>query len=246
MCWARLAANTGRKKSPKSRHLATIPQLCRAISSQLRHVSTIGKNLLNSNIFSTCPHNIANFYPVAAEIGSRVWGTPANSNVFRVLASLLQRRRSPEVNQTLHDVWPSPGLLHSIYIFGGCYPWRNFATCKIHFALKSCVPNFAVWYKEWNYGTELSQRAPSIFGWAAITLGIGPHSSYQLLRVSVLRGVRLLTYYSEVCVATFVEFFNNIVWPQINSWFFCWKNCENRSVFGEVTGQYYSGSIPVW
>jgi len=26
--------------------------------------------------------------------------------------------------------------------------------------------------------TELSQRAPPIFGWAAITLGIGPHSSY--------------------------------------------------------------------
>ena len=31
-------------------------QLCWAISLQLRHVSTIGKNLLNSNIFPTCPH----------------------------------------------------------------------------------------------------------------------------------------------------------------------------------------------
>jgi len=29
--------------------------------------------------------------------------------------------------------------------------------------------------------TELSQRAPPIFGWAAITLGIGPHSSLLLL-----------------------------------------------------------------
>ena len=27
--------------------------------------------------------------------------------------------------------------------------------------------------------TELSQRAPPISGWAAITLGIGPHSSYE-------------------------------------------------------------------
>jgi len=26
--------------------------------------------------------------------------------------------------------------------------------------------------------TELSLRAPPIFGWTAITLGIGPHSSY--------------------------------------------------------------------
>ena len=28
--------------------------------------------------------------------------------------------------------------------------------------------------------TELSQRAPSIFGWAATTLGIGPHSSLNV------------------------------------------------------------------
>ena len=42
-CCARLAENTARKKSPKSRHLGTIPHLCRAISSQLRYVSTIRK-----------------------------------------------------------------------------------------------------------------------------------------------------------------------------------------------------------
>jgi len=34
------------KKSPKNRHLCTIAQLCRAISSQLRHVSTIRKKLI--------------------------------------------------------------------------------------------------------------------------------------------------------------------------------------------------------
>jgi len=44
-CCTRLAENTGRKKSPKNRHLHTIAQLCPAISSQLRHASTIGKNL---------------------------------------------------------------------------------------------------------------------------------------------------------------------------------------------------------
>ena len=42
------------KKSPKIRHLGTITQLCRAISSQLRHVSTIRKKSLNINISSTC------------------------------------------------------------------------------------------------------------------------------------------------------------------------------------------------
>jgi len=34
------------KKSPKIRHLGTIAQICRAISSQLRQVSTIRKKLV--------------------------------------------------------------------------------------------------------------------------------------------------------------------------------------------------------
>jgi len=71
------------------RHLSTIPQLCRAISSPLRHVLTIRKNLLSSNISSTCPHNMVNLGPLAAEICCRVWGTPANFNWFCVLAALL-------------------------------------------------------------------------------------------------------------------------------------------------------------
>ena len=45
----RLAANTGCKKVAKNRNLGTIAQLCRAISSQLTHVSTIGKKLLSSS-----------------------------------------------------------------------------------------------------------------------------------------------------------------------------------------------------
>ena len=40
MCCTRLAGNTGRKNDAKNRHLRTIAQLCRAISPQLRHVST--------------------------------------------------------------------------------------------------------------------------------------------------------------------------------------------------------------
>ena len=85
----RLAENTGRKNDAKIRHLGTIAQFCRAISSQLRHMSTIGKMLLNSNICPTCPYNMVNFGPLAAEMGSLVWVTKANFNGFRVLAALL-------------------------------------------------------------------------------------------------------------------------------------------------------------
>jgi len=42
----RIAGNTGRKKVAKNRHLGTIAQLWRAISLQLRRVSTTGKKLV--------------------------------------------------------------------------------------------------------------------------------------------------------------------------------------------------------
>ena len=45
-CCMRLAGNAGAKKLPKMRHLGTIAQVYRAIPSQLRHVSTIGKKLV--------------------------------------------------------------------------------------------------------------------------------------------------------------------------------------------------------
>jgi len=105
----------------KNRHLGTMAQLCRAISLQLRYVSTLGK-MLNGN--STCPDNMVNFGPLAAEIGSGVWGTPANFNGFHFLAALLHGTLEVSVSQTFR------------------------------------------------------QRAPPIFGRVAITLGIGPHSSY--------------------------------------------------------------------
>jgi len=38
-------------------------------------------------------------------------------------------------------------------------------------------PNFAAWYKEWNYGA-FAEGVTYVFGWAAIMLGICPHSSY--------------------------------------------------------------------
>ena len=59
------------------------------------------KSLLDSNIFPICPHNMVNFGRLAAEIGSVVWGTQANFNGFRVLASLLHGIRAVGASQTL-------------------------------------------------------------------------------------------------------------------------------------------------
>ena len=151
------------------------------------------KNLINSNVSSTtCPYNMVNFGLLAADIVSLFSGTRANFNGFRVLASLLQRHRSPEANQTLHDVWPSPGLLRYIYTFSGALAPMEFCPVQnsvyvqvlrshILAALLHGTPAAGISQTlrrgTRNGITELSQRAPPVFGRAAITLGIGPHSS---------------------------------------------------------------------
>ena len=112
------------QKFAKIRHLRTIAQLCRAVSSQLRHISTITKKVETT---ISPPHVLTICWTsarITAEIGLPVWGTPANFNGFRVLASILQRRRSTDVNQTLHNDWPSPALVHYIYILRGSSPNR--------------------------------------------------------------------------------------------------------------------------
>ena len=82
----------------KNRHLRTIVQLCRAISSQLRHVSTIGKKTCETTI---CPPYVPNIIiimvnvgPLAAEIGLPVWGTQAIFNGFSRLGSVAARHSS--------------------------------------------------------------------------------------------------------------------------------------------------------
>ena len=66
----------------KIRHLRNTSQFCLAISSPLRHVSTMGKRLYSNIISSTCPHNMVNFGPLTAEIGWRVWALQQISTGF--------------------------------------------------------------------------------------------------------------------------------------------------------------------
>jgi len=139
--------NTGRKKSPKIRHLRIIAQICRAISWQLRHVSTIGKCVKQQYLLHTSSQ-YGELRPTSGWDRSGSLGHPANFNGFRVLAA----------------------LLHGILVVGVSQTLRR-----------------------WTEG--------AIFGRAAITLGIGPHSSYAIFCVlryvcslccSLLRRFRLL------------------------------------------------------
>ena len=135
---------------------------------------------------------MANFGPLTAEIGLPVWGTPANFIRFIVLPSSLRRRRSLEAKQTLHDIWPSPGLVHYVNIFGGFCRLTEF--CQVqnsHYVQVLRSPILAALLHGTpavgisqilrritrNGITQLSHTAPPIMGWVAIMLGFGPHSS---------------------------------------------------------------------
>jgi len=86
------------------------------------------KNLLSSRISSTCPHNMVNFGPLAAEIFSLVWGTPANFNGFRFLAALLHGTLVVGVSQTLRR-WTEG----TTYIRQGGHHvghWPSFLVCS--------------------------------------------------------------------------------------------------------------------
>jgi len=207
MCCTRLAANAGPKKSSKSPYGHHPTNLSGYIFATKACIDN-QKKMLNSNMSSTCPHNMANFGRLTAEIGLGVCGTPANFYGFRVLPSLLQRRRSPEANQTLHGVWSSPGLVHCIYIFGGSCPLTEFCPMQnslcvevlrspILAALLHGTPAAGVIQTlrrgTRNGITELSQRAPPIFGTADITLGIGPHSSLKLSYLPLLQWHKLIS-----------------------------------------------------
>ena len=80
-----------------------------------------------------------------------------------MLALLLYRRRSRDVNQTLHDVWSSPGLVRYVYLSrGSClltefFKMQNSLCVQVLRTARHSTsrrqPNFVAWYKEWNYGT---------------------------------------------------------------------------------------------
>ena len=73
------------QKSPSGHHRTTLSDYIFATKARIDN----RKNLLSSNIASRCPHNMANFGPLAAEIYPIAWSNPANFNGFRVLAALL-------------------------------------------------------------------------------------------------------------------------------------------------------------
>jgi len=112
---------------------------------------------------------MANFGPLTAEIGSGVWGTPANFNGFRAWL----RYCSDVAHQRSAKLCTMFGRLlswYTIYTFSvalardGILPDAKFTlrpspaffyigSVTVRHSSSGRQPNFAAWYKEWNYRT---------------------------------------------------------------------------------------------
>jgi len=199
MCCTLLAGNTGRKNDAKSRHLGTIAQPCRAVSLQLRHVSTIGKKLLKQQYLLHMSPQYGELRPTNGWDGFISLGHPSKfqwvSHLAFVTAATSLSRGQP--NCTMFG-----RLLgwYTMYTFSKALArWRNFAwrptfafsyigsvtaqhSTSEHGGMSSVYQYIRISVHALQHGTtdgitELSQRALSIFGWVANVLGICPLSS---------------------------------------------------------------------
>ena len=157
MCGTRLAANTGRKKVAKNRHLATIAQLCRAISSQLRHVSTIGKKLVKQQYLLYMSPQYGELQPTIGWDRFVSLGVPhvisTGFTFVYVTAATSLNGSQPNFALCLAVSWPGTLYIHFRYLLppDGILPRAKFTLCpSMHhrtsfsgyiFAIKASIDN---------------------------------------------------------------------------------------------------------
>jgi len=176
------------QKWRKNRYLGTIAQLCRGISSQLRHVSTIGKKLVKQQYLLYMTLQYGELQPTSGWDRFVSLGRPSKfqgvSRLGFVTAATSLNGSQPSFARCL-----AVSCAATLYI----HFWRLLPRNGILPGVKSSLrpPSLALSYWQ-RYCTSLEKwaraklcgiehRAPPIFGRATITLGLNPHSSWRWL-----------------------------------------------------------------
>ena len=155
-------------RTQNNRHFGTIAQLRRAISSELRHVSTIGKIVKQQYL----PHMFSQYGELrptqTAEICWRVWGALANFNGFQVLATLLHGILVVGVSQSLRRLTED-----ATYIRQGGHYVRHWLTFPVMAALCNRAGHyiFALWFLSSSFFLSFYLfSSPNLSGGQAIIL----------------------------------------------------------------------------
>jgi len=137
MCCMRLVTNTGCKNDAKNCHLRTIAQLCRAISSQLRHASTIGKKLVKQQYL---PHMSLQYGELSPTSGWDRFVSLGHPSKFQRVSSL----GSVTANHSTSGCHPNCGVEHATCIRLGGHHVGHWPT----FLVNGCFPG-----KPWSAGS---------------------------------------------------------------------------------------------
>jgi len=130
-----------------------------------KDVSTIGKNFLNSSISSTCPYNMVNLGPLAAEIGSLVWGTSANFSGFRIFAALLHSTLVLGVSQTLRRWTGGATYIRQVGHHVGHWPTFCLPLNCCHLQDTGSICQWLAWVIHWDLDVYLE-----LFMWSLLRL----------------------------------------------------------------------------
>jgi len=130
MCCTRLAENKGRKKSPKIRPLRTIEQLCRALSSQLKHLSTIGKKIVKKQYL---PHMSSQYGKLRPTSGWDLLASLGHPSKFQRVSRL----GSVTARHCSSGRQPNCGVEHRRHLYSAGRPSR-WTLAHILFLFISC------------------------------------------------------------------------------------------------------------
>jgi len=151
-------------------HLGTIAQLCRAMSLQLRHVSTIGKKLIKQHYLLQMSPQYYELRPTNGWDQLASWGHPSKfqrvSRFGFVTTATSLTGGQPNLAWCLAVSWAGTLFIH----FWGCCPLTEFLQVQNSLYIPSLAcfyigsittqhsssghqAKFAACYKEWNYGT---------------------------------------------------------------------------------------------
>jgi len=186
MCCTQLAENTG----CKNRHLRTIAQLCLAISSQQRHYRQSEKPVkwqylvhMSSQYGELRPTKgwdlLASFgHPSKFQWVSRLGFVTAPTSLNGGQLNFARCLAISCAGILYIHFWellaPNGILPPAKFTLRSSLAFSYIVSVTARYSSSGHQPKFAAWYREWNYGTFAG--APPIFGMAAITLVIGPHS----------------------------------------------------------------------
>jgi len=157
MCGTRIAENTGHKKIAKnspSGHQRTTLSGCVFAIEAYQHLQEL-LNFKQQYLLHMSPQygelRPTNGWDRLASLGHPTEFHPVSRLAFVTEATLLTGGQ-PNFSRCLSVSWAG-----KLYTLSGAFaPWRNFATCKIHFTFQSCV--LLYWQ---HYCTTLQQRPSS-------------------------------------------------------------------------------------